>query len=357
MTRNIKFNEAILEATSQLLETDPSVYVMGLGVSDPKGTFGTTKDLQKKFGLNRVMDMPISENAMTGVAIGTAIRGMRPIMTHQRVDFSLLALDQIVNNAAKWHYMFGDSMTAPLVIRLVMGRGWGQGPQYSQSLQSIFAHIPGLKVVMPSTPFDAKGLLVSAVKDNNPVVFLEHRWLHNTFGSVSEEIYEVPIGKAHVVKEGSDITIAATSHMVIEARKALETLEKEGISVELIDIRSVKPLDKETIIKSVRKTGRLIVADPDWKSCGFASEVIASSIEEAFNDFKAPPVSITYPDRHIPSSWALSNHYYPSHRVIAMESFKMMRLPSKAQALLEELLEFRNAGPLDVPDPSFIGPF
>jgi len=357
MTRDIKFNQAILEGTSQLLESDPSVYLMGLGVPDPKGTFGTTTGLQEKFGQNRVMDMPTSENTMTGVAIGCAIRGMRPIMTHQRVDFFLLALDQLINNAAKWHYMFGDKMTAPIVIRLVMGRGWGQGPQHSQSLQSLFAHIPGLKVVMPSTPYDAKGLLISAVRDNNPVVFLEHRWLHNTHGDVPEEMYEVPIGKAHVIQEGSDITIAATSHMVLEARKAVEILEKEGVSVELIDLRSVKPLDKETLIKSVRKTGRLLVADPDWKSCGFAGEVIASITEEAFNDLKAAPTRVTYPDRHSPTSWALANHYYPSHRDIAMETFKMMRLPSKAQALLQELLEYRSAGPLDVPDASFTGPF
>ncbi|MCB1107763.1 MAG: alpha-ketoacid dehydrogenase subunit beta [Chlamydiia bacterium] len=339
------------------METDPSVYIMGLGVPDPKGTFGTTLGLQEKFGPNRVMDMPTSENTMTGVAIGSAIRGMRPIMTHQRVDFFLLALDQLINNGAKWHYMFGDQMIAPIVIRLIMGRGWGQGPQHSQSLQSLFAHIPGLKVVMPSTPYDAKGLLISAVKDNNPIVYLEHRWLHNTHGSVPEEMYEVPIGKASVIREGTDVTIAAVSHMTLEARKAIDLIEKEGISTELIDIRSVKPLDRETLIKSVRKTGRLIVADPDWKSCGFGAEVIASVVEGTFNDLKAPPVRITYPDRHSPTSWALANHYYPSHRVIAMETFKMMRLTSKAQALLQELLEYRSAGPLDIPDASFTGPF
>ncbi|WP_228546999.1 alpha-ketoacid dehydrogenase subunit beta [Candidatus Neptunochlamydia vexilliferae] len=357
MERSIKFNQAILEGTSQAMEEDPSVYLMGLGVPDPKGTFGTTLGLQEKFGPDRVMDMPTSENGMTGIAIGSAIRGMRPIMTHQRVDFFLLALDQLINNAAKWHYMFGDQMTAPIVIRLVMGRGWGQGPQHSQSLQSLFAHIPGLKVVMPSTPYDAKGLLISAVKDNNPVVYLEHRWLHNIHGPVPEESYEVPIGKAHIVQEGKDITIAATSHMVLEARKAIQALEEDGISVELIDIRTIKPLDKETILKSVRKTGRLIVADPDWKTCGFGAEVIALAAEEAFTDLKNPPARIAYPDRHSPTSWALANHYYPSHRMIEMEVYKMMRLPSKAQTLLQQLLEARTTGPLDIPDASFTGPF
>ena len=357
MKKKITFSDAILQATSQLLESDPRVYVMGLGVPDPKGTFGTTLGLQETFGKDRVMDMPTSENAMTGIAIGSAIHGMRPIMTHQRVDFFLLALDQLINNGAKWHYMFGGKMTVPLVIRLIIGRGWGQGPQHSQSLQSLFGHIPGLKVVMPSTAYDAKGLLIAAVNDPNPVIFLEHRWLHCTLGEVPEEIYEVPLGKGALIQEGSDVTLAATSHMVLEARKAVGLLEKEGISVELIDIRSIKPIDKEMILKSVRKTGRLVVADPDWKSCGFAGEVIALVAEEAFDDLKAAPVRVTYPDRHSPTSWALANHFYPSHQMIAMEVFKLLRLPAKSQLLLEELLEYSSGGPLDAPDPSFVGPF
>ena len=209
---------------------------------------------------------------------------------------------------------------------------------------------------MPSTPYDAKGLLIAAVKDNNPVVFLEHRWLHQTYGPVPEEIYEIPLDKAHVIQEGTDITLATCSHMTLEARKALEIL-KDDFSTEIVDIRSLKPLDKETLIKSIRKTGRLLVADPDWKTCGFAAEVLAVIAEEAFNDLKAPPVRVTYPDRHTPASWALANHYYPTAKVIAMEVYRMMRKPSKAQHLLEELLEYRHEGPLDVPDTTFSGPF
>lgn len=357
MAREITFSEAILEATSQVLEKDPSVFLMGQGISDPYGVYGTTKGLEEKFGSSRIMDLPNSQNTMAGVAIGSAIKGFRPIFIQQRVDFFLLALDQLINNGAKWHYMFGGQTPISIVFRLIMGRGWGQGPQHSQTLQSLFAHIPGLKVVMPSTPYDAKGLLTSAVQDPNPVIFLEHRWLHDTFGPVPEESYSIPLGKAHVVHEGSDITIACTSHMTFEGRKAVELLAEEGISAELIDIRSVKPLDKETIIKSVRKTGRLIVVDPDWKFCGFGSEIIATISEEAFSDLKAPPARVAYPDRHIPMSWALSNHYYPSYRVIAMEACKMLRLTSKAQMLLQELLEYRSEGPLDVPDASFKGPF
>ena len=357
MPRELKLHQALLEATSQMMESDPSVFLMGEGVADPKGVYGTTIGLCEKFGEERVISAPISENTVTGIASGAAIGGMRPILTFKRADFLLLAFDQLINNAAKWHYMFGDQMKVPLVIRLVIGRGWGQGPQNSQSLHGLFASIPGLKVVMPSTAYDAKGLLIAAIKDNNPVVFLEHRWLHQIYGSVPEEMYEIPLGKAHVIQEGTDLTLVTCSHMVLEGRKACEILDESGISVEHIDLRSVKPLDKETIIKSVRKTGRLIVADPDWKSCGVAAEIIATLSEEAFNDFKAPPIRVTYPDRPNPSSWALANHYYPSARVIAMEAFRLMRLPSKAQQLMEQLLENRKAAPLDIPDGSFTGPF
>lgn len=355
--REIKFSEAIREATDQMMELDSRIYVMGLGAPDPKGLFGTTSGLEKKYGPKRVLDMPISENALTGVGIGSAIMGMRPIMTHQRVDFFLLALDQVINNAAKWHYMFGKKASVPIVFRLFIGRGWGQGPQHSQSLHSIFAHIPGLKVVMPSNPYDAKGLLVSAVEDNNPVVFIEHRWLHSVFGEVPEELYRVPLGKAKIVQEGKDVTVIASSHMTLESWKAIQLLKDEGISVELIDLRSLIPLDKETILKSVKKTGKVLVVDPDWKTCGFAAEVLAVITEEAFGDLKAPPVRLTYPDHPCPTSWTLSNHYYPTARAIGAAVLNLMGRKAKADVLLKELLQERGERPLDVPDPSFTGPF
>ena len=357
MHRKIKYSEAILEATDQKMAEDSSVYVMGLGVPDPKAIFGTTAGLAAKYGANRVMDMPTSENAMTGVAIGSAILGMRPIMTHQRVDFFLLALDQLINNAAKWHYMFGNQMKVPLVVRLIIGRGWGQGPQHSQTLHSFFAHIPGLKVVMPSTPYDAKGLLVSAIEDDNPVVYLEHRWLHNIFGEVPSEIYRVPIGQAKIVREGSDVTVVACSHMTLEALRAVQWLQEDGISVELIDLRSIKPLDQETILNSIRKTGRLVVADPDWKTAGFSAELVAIASEEAHSFLKASPIRITYPDRITPTSWALSNHFYPTAKHIAMSVLKMMGKPTRAAELLKEILAQSMQAPLDVPDKEFTGPF
>lgn len=357
MPRQLKFYEAILEATDQKMAQDPSVYLMGLGVPDPKGIFGTTSGLYEKYGANRVMDMPTSENAMTGIAIGSAILGMRPVMTHQRVDFFLLALDQLINNAAKWHYMFGDKMKVPLVIRLIIGRGWGQGPQHSQSLHSFFAHIPGLKVVMPATPYDAKGLLTSAIEDDNPVLYLEHRWLHNVFGEVPAESYKVPIGEAKVVQEGTDVTIVACSHMVLEAYRALKWLKEDGISAELIDLRSIKPLDKKTILKSLSKTGRLIIADPDWKMAGFSAEISALAVEEGYDLLKAAPVRVAYPDRFTPTSWALANHFYPTAKHIAIEALKLMKKPTRAQALLEEMLKTSLQMPLDVPDKEFTGPF
>ncbi|MCH9614505.1 MAG: Acetoin:2,6-dichlorophenolindophenol oxidoreductase subunit beta [Chlamydiia bacterium] len=357
MSREITFSKAINEATDQKMSEDESVYLLGLGAPDPKGLFGTTSGLVEKYGPDRVQDMPISENAMTGIAIGTAIQGMRPIMTHQRVDFSLLALDQLINNAAKWHYMFDGQKSVPMVVRMFIGRGWGQGPQHSQTLHSIFAHIPGLKVVMPSTCYDAKGLLVSAIEDNNTVIYLEHRWLHNITGPVPEELYRVPIGKANVVSKGTDITIVASSHMTLEAYRALEILKKEGVSAEVVDLRSVKPIDKETILDSVKKTGKLLVVDPDWKTCGFAGEILAIASEEAFSDLKMAPERLCYPDQPCPTSWALANHFYPTSKEIAAKVLGMLGKTESAKTLVEELMALRAERPLDVPDKAFTGPF
>jgi len=352
MNRQLNLAQAVLEATTQCMRDNPSVYIMGLGVTDPKGVFGTTLGLEKKFGGKRVLDMPVAENGMTGIAIGSALAGMRPILTHQRVDFMLLSLDQIINNAAKWHYMFGGKMKVPLVIRLLVGRGWGQGPQHSQSLQSLFAHIPGLKVAMPATPYDAKGLLVSAIEDNNPVIFIEHRWLHNTLGNVPLKKYRVPLGKARVVKCGKDLTIVSSSYTALEAIKAAELLKKDGIDTEVVDLRTIKPLDQSTIEKSVKKTGRLIVIDSAWRSFGVAAEILAQVAENANISLKCAPQRITFPDTPTPTGWALSNHYYPQVEDIINSVNKMLKLKKRA-------LRLRAASdtPLDVPDSTFKGPF
>jgi pyruvate dehydrogenase E1 component beta subunit len=350
--RTLKFNEAIHEALDLCLGKDPSVYVIGLGVPDPKGIFGTTQGLVEKYGAARVMDMPTSENGMTGIALGSAVVGMRPVMTHQRVDFAVLALEQIVNQAAKWHYMFAGASKCPMVIRLIVGRGWGQGPQHSQSLQAWFAHVPGLKVVMPATPYDAKGLLVSSIEDDAPVVYLEHRWLHNTFGPVPDDVYRVPIGKARVMRPGRDVTIVAVSHMALEALQAADALAKAGIDAEVVDVRSLRPLDTDTILSSVRKTGHLIVADTGWKTGGFAGEVVALAAEHCLDRLKSPPRRLALLDVPTPSTPALAKHCYP--RAVDLVLAAGEALGRKRDQLV---LPPEPATPLDVPDSRFTGPF
>lgn len=353
--RQLKFNQAINEALQICLSADEKVYVMGLGVPDPKGVFGTTKGLQEKFGPQRVMDMPCAENGMTGIAIGSALAGMRPVMVHQRLDFALLALEQIVNQAANWNYMYGGNGSpsgVPLVLRLIIGRGWGQGPQHSQSLHSWFAHIPGLKVVMPATAYDAKGLLISSIEDNNPVIFIEHRWLHETTAIVPEEKYTVPIGEARVAREGEDITIVTLSYMVLEALKAAESLQEFGISAEVIDLRSLRPLDETTIFKSIKKTGRLLLADNSWSSCSISSEIIARVSESCFGELKTNPRRLCLPDCPSPSSPALSQYYYSRHTDIFDLVLKIMGSESNNKERTQT-----NAFALDVPNPAFTGPF
>lgn len=349
--RKLKFFEAIREAIDQSMEKDDSVFIIGEGVPDPKGIFGTTLGLQKKYGDKRVMDMPLSENALTGVCIGAAITGLRPILTHQRIDFSLLSIDQIINNAAKWHYIFGGQLKVPMVIRIVIGRGWGQGAQHSQNLQALFAHVPGLKVVMPTTAYDAKGLLISSIKDNNPVIFIEHRWLHNISDYVPEDYYSVPIGKGKIISKGKDITIAATSYMNVEAIKAADYLKKKKISVEVIDIRTLKPLDDEVIIKSVKKTGRLLVLDSGYYTGGFAGEIIARVSEKACKHLKSAPQRITLPDLPTPTSPGLTKYYYPGYSDIVKKVLSMLGKQDVKVSFKEESV------PLDKPDNSFTGPF
>ncbi len=347
--RELKFCQAINEALDVSLSADPSVYLIGLGTPDPKGVFGTTVGLVDKHGPQRVMDMPVSENGMTGIAIGSALTGMRPVMCHQRLDFALLAMEQIVNQAANWRYMYGGQNSIPLVIRLIVGRGWGQGPQHSQSLQSWFGHIPGLKVVMPTTAYDAKGLLISSIEDNNPVIFIEHRWLHNITGYIPEGLYRVPIGKAAVVKEGRDITIVSISHMTIESIRAAEKLADCGISAEIVDVRSLRPLDDALILQSVKKTGRLLVADTAWQMYGLSSEVIARVAESGIQ-LRTPPKRITLPDAPSPCSPGLSRYYYPHSEDIVTSVRQMFGFEPTGPR--ENISVFH-----DVPDPSFTGPF
>jgi len=357
-SRQINYVDAIREGLDQSLSSDPSVLVIGEGVPDPKAIFNSTAKLQAKYGSHRVFDMPLAENGLTGICIGAALSGMRPVMIHQRIDFALLSMDQIVNNAAKWHYMFDGKAAVPLVIRMIVGRGWGQGPQHSQSLQSMFAQVPGLKVVMPATARDAKGMMISAIEDDNPVLFIEHRWLHHVHDNVPEEMYRIPIGKARILREGSDVTVAAFSHMVIEALIAANALfDNMGISLEVIDMRTVNPLDLATVLDSVRKTGLFIVADTAFKTGSVGGELIAQVVEEIFSCLKAAPVRIASPDHPVPTSHFLSDEYYPSPQTIADSVLELMGIkksPDDYKKICEALLR---SGRHDVPNREFSGPF
>jgi len=346
------FATAINEALHQAMEIDPTVICYGLGVTDPKEIFGTTSNLEQRFGSSRVFDMPTSENAMTGVAVGAALDGIKSVMTHQRIDFFLLAMDQLVNGAAKWHYMFGGQKSIPITIRLIIGRGWGQGPTHSQNLQAWFAHIPGLKVVMPTTPEDAKGLLLSSIFDPNPVIFLEHRWLHNTVGKVIEGDFRIDIGKARIARKGSDITIVSMSYMTVEALHAAEYLESKGISCEIVDLRTIKPLDWISVFESVTKTGRLLALDSGFTTGSVAGEIIARVSMEMFNELNCAPARLAMPDIPEPTSPALTKGFYVRAADISIKVLNMMDKDTSAvRANLPEPI------PHDIPGEWFKGPF
>ncbi|OIO59875.1 MAG: alpha-ketoacid dehydrogenase subunit beta [Verrucomicrobia bacterium CG_4_10_14_3_um_filter_43_23] len=352
--RELNHAQALREATKQAMVEDHSVVVMGEGVADPRGIFGTTTGLVDDFGHQRVIETPLSENAFTGMAIGMALNGLRPIVTHQRVDFTFLALDQMINNAAKWHFMFGGNESVPMVVRMVIGRGWGQGAQHSQSMQALYAHIPGLKVVMPVFADEAASLLLGAIEDPNPVIFIEHRWCHYIKGHVPEKITAEPLGKAKVVHEGSQVTIVAISYMVLEALEAAEKLAKAGISVEVINLRTIQEWDKETVFKSVQKTGRLVVADTGTCSFGVPAEIITSVCENCFGSLKEAPMRVASPDYPSPSSSALSQNYYPGAKEIAQACLKTLNEDEKKLGI-----SWPKHHPYDCdrPNPEFQGPF
>ena len=309
--RRINYAEAVREALAQAMAMDPNVFVMGQGVDDPSGMFGATRGLHKDFGPERAFDTPLSETALAGVAVGAALGGMRPVYCHNRPDFLYLALDQIANHAAKWRFMFGGKLCVPLVIWACIGRGWGSAAQHSQALQGLFMHIPGLKLVMPATCFDAKGLMVSAIKDNNPVVIIEHRFNFKHQGVVPETLYTVPLGKGVVRRPGRDVTVVAVSHLVHDAFQAAEELAAEqGIDVEVIDPRTLRPLDEKLILDSVAKTGRLVVTDTGWKTGGVTAEIAAMVAEKGFSSLKCPVKRVACPDLPTPSADRLEQAYY-----------------------------------------------
>jgi pyruvate dehydrogenase E1 component beta subunit len=309
--RPLNYAQAIREAHAQILASDPRAFVIGQGLWSPWYAGASLEGLDREFSRDRILDSPVSENATTGLAVGAALAGMRPIVFHPRMDFMLLAVDPIVNQAANWSYLFQGRIGVPLVIRAVINRGGEQGAQHSQALHATFMHIPGLKVVMPATAFDAKGLLIAAIEDPNPVLYIDDRWLYSASGDVPEIMYRVPIGKAAVRRSGSDVSLIGISSMAAECEKAAEMLSEQGIDAEVIDLRSLKPWDRETVLQSIRKTRHAVVADPGWRTAGASAEIAVSIFEQAFHDLAEPVERVTLPDCPAPTSRSEESAYYP----------------------------------------------
>lgn len=324
----ISYSDTINKTLDFLLTTEKNVMLIGQGVKSPWYVGSTCNGLAEKFGEERVIDTPVSENAVTGMAVGASIKGMRPIVVHPRMDFMLYALDPIINQSANWFFMSGGKSNVPVVFWGIINRGGEQAAQHSQSLYSIFAHVPGLKVIAPSTPYDVKGLLIAAVRDPNPVIFVDDRWLYHRKGEVPDHEYSIEIGKGVIRREGNDISIISFSHTMYVAEAAAEELGKEGISVELIDLRSIKPYDRELISQTVRKTGRVVIVDGSWKTGGFSAEISAYISEYSFNDLKSPVIRVALPDSPAPASSTLENNYYINSSRIS-EAVKKIFHPKK----------------------------
>jgi pyruvate dehydrogenase E1 component beta subunit len=324
-TRTMSYGEALHEATSQEMQRDPSVFVMGQGVDDARGMFGTTLGLHEEFGSERSFDVPLAEDGITGIGIGAAMAGMRPIQVHQRMDFMLLCMNQLVNMAAKMRYMFAGAHSVPIVVRGIIGRSWGQGAQHSQAFHSYFMHVPGLRVFAPTTPYDAKGCLMTAIRDDNPVIMIEHRMLHPITGHVPEDAYEVPFGKARILSQGCDITIVGISHMALECVRAKRLLASKGVNAEVIDPVCLSPLDTGTIAASVRRTGRLLAVDTGWLSCGAAGEIILRVLETVGSGQTPAIARMGYLPTPCPTTRKLENLFYPSAQTIAEKAFNMVR--------------------------------
>jgi pyruvate/2-oxoglutarate/acetoin dehydrogenase E1 component len=330
--RTLSYAQAIREAHAQLLASDARVFVIGQGLWSPWYAGSSLEDLDQEFSCARMVDTPVSESAASGLALGAALAGMRPIVFHPRMDFMLLALDPIVNQAANWSYMFAGQVSAPLVVRAVVNRGGEQGAQHSQAVHAMFMHVPGLKVVMPSTPYDAKGLLIAAIEDPNPVLYIDDRWLYGATGPVPEAMYQVPIGRAALRRKGSDVTLVGISFMAAEAVKAAETLAGEGIDAEVIDLRSLKPWDQEMVIESAQKTGRAVVADPGWRTAGASAEIAAEISAQAFRELRAPVERVTLPDAPAPTSRTEERAYYPGAADIAEAARRTLKRPASKEA-------------------------
>lgn len=311
-TTRLSFGQAIHAATRQAMELDPKVFLYGIGVDNAAGIFGSTKGLVDLFGRERVFDTPLSEQALTALAAGAANAGLRPLLAHQRIDFMLLTMDQIVNWISLWRFKSAGKAHMPLTIRAIVGKGWGQGPQHAKSLHTWFAHVPGLQVVMPGSPYDAKGLLLASIFSNDPTIFIEGRSLYSMEEEVPDEPYFIELGKAATRRPGDDVTIVTFGSMIPTVLQAADTLAKASISAEVIDLRCLMPLDMNSVLNSVEKTGRLIVVEPGWRHFGAAAEIIAGVAEVHGMRLKAAPQRITWPHSHVPTSAPLEAAFYPT---------------------------------------------
>jgi len=334
--------EALREAVEQEMERDPAVVLFGLDVDDHKAIMGSTRGLRERFGAERVFTTPLSEDSMTGVAIGAAMAGMRPIHVHIRMDFLMLAMNQLVNIAAKTHYMYGGAYKVPMVVRCIIGKSWGQGAQHSQALHSMFMHVPGLTVAAPSNAHDAKGCMIAAVRDDNPVIFVEHRLLYGTEAIVPEESFVAEIGKGRLVAAGDDITLVGISSMVMECLRARELLAEIGISAAVVDPVWLTPLDMETIGASAQSTGRVLVVDNAWTSCGASAEIVARLAEGE----KAPRMArIGFAPTTCPTTPWLEEHFYPNPATIAAKASAMVAggnwMPDRERARMVHHMSFR----------------
>jgi pyruvate dehydrogenase E1 component beta subunit len=323
--RIVSYVAAVNEALALALDADPRVFVLGQGVDDPSAMFGTTRGLRERFGGERIFDTPLSEEAMMGVSAGAAMNGMRPVYMHNRPDFVLLAFNQLVTHAAKYHFMDNGQTTVPMVVWAAIGRGWGSGAQHSQAIHGMLLGVPGLKIVMPSTPHDAKGLLLSAILDNNPVCVFEHRWLMKKEGVVPEGPYRVPIGKGIYRRTGGDLTIVGASHAIELGAQAAAILASEGIEASVIDLRTIKPLDEDLVLESLHRTGRLLVVDTAWMKGGVCAEIGCLAAEKGFRDLKAPVRRVGLPDVPAPAGFALEQFYYPDAARIAAAARQLVR--------------------------------
>ena len=347
MKRKITFSQSINESTSQLMRRDKKVIVLGLGVEDPKGVFGTLTKLKKKFK-NQIFEMPTCESSFTGFALGLALSKKKVIVTHQRVEFSLISIEQIFNQIAKWFYMSGGKSNVPIVIRLIIGKGWGQGPLHSQSLETIFSHIPGLKVIAPSNAYNVKGLLNSAVADPDPVIFFEHRWLHETTSYVPKKTYFLPLNKSIKIQNGKDLTIISYSLSTLSVIKCLKIFKNNNISVEVIDLISLRPIDKTRIINSAKKTRKVLIVDNGMIEYGISAEISALINENIKRKILVKRIGVI--GAPIASSRALAQYSYPELEIILKETSKIMK-----KSISYNKNDYKRN--FDQPDKDFKGPF